>query len=596
MSGLGWGPGGAGGSGAAPGSGGGWKALHRKASSSFGFGAFGNSSALLRSGHARAGFGRGALGCRARAQGDAFARAGPWTLAGAACGVAGSLTAGVALADAVMKQYRVTGEYDALLATDEELRNVYAEMDKDGSGRVEKAELQAGMLSLGLPSSDDFVSDVMRNYDLDRDGSISFDEFSRYVRTKERVIIKAFSAMDASGQGFLTETEIIRAVNAMGINATAKDARRMIRLLDQNGDGTVSYAEFRRYCTMLPSAQLQENSTWCWLGSATDTVVMSPRSEPFKQLMTGGLAGVVARTCVAPLDRVRSIMMSGNATNALAAGGAILKEGGVPALWRGNLVSCLKVFPSSAIQFGIFESVKDVFLLSSDDGQLQVWQRLVAGSVAGAVSGFLMYPLESIKTAMQVPGGLQGSIVGVGKQLVKNAGGLHGLYPAVGALMTVEVVGTAVGFTLYDVLAGKAKELNGGRKLEPWAKGFVGGVSSCITMLATFPLEAGATRYRIQYYPGYSGPKFANSMAAVQSVIQSKGLGGVYSGIGVTCTRVFPMVGIVYFTWDIVGKAWGIGGLRTYDGAVTKIKTKSMAALEEQEEEGGDRSGGAVPA
>ena len=554
-------------------------------SSSFAFRFGGAGETLLRSGYARAGFGRGALGCRVRAgahAGAAVGHMGQRTVAATVAGLVGTCSAGVALADAIMKQYQVTGDYKAMLATDEELRKVYGEIDKDGCGKVEKSELQAGMLVLGLPSSDDFVADVMRNYDLDGDGSISFEEFSRYIRSKERVIIKAFSAMDASGQGYLTEKEIVRAVQQMGINASARDAKRMIQLLDQNGDGTVSYAEFRRYCTMLPSAQLQENSTWCWLGSATDTVVMSPRSEPFKQLVTGGVAGVVARTVVAPLDRMRSIMMSGNATSAFGAGADILKKEGVLALWRGNFVNCLKVFPSSAIQFGIFEGVKDAFLLNSEDGQLQVWQRLVAGSVAGAISGFVMYPLDSIKTAMQVPGGLQGSIVGVGKQLVKNAGGLHGLYPAVGALVTVEIVGTAMGFTLYDVLVSKAKEVNGNRKLEPWAKGLVGGVSSCITMLATFPLEAGATRYRVQFYPGYSGPKFANSVSAVSSVIRAKGLGGVYSGLGVTCGRVFPMVGIVYFTWDIVGKAWGIGGLRNYDGATTKIKTKDMLRLEEE--------------
>jgi len=35
----------------------------------------------------------------------------------------------------------------------------------------------------------------------------------------------------------------------------------------------------------------------------------------------------------------------------------IIKEGGVPSLWRGNFINCMKVGPESAIRLFMFEKV-----------------------------------------------------------------------------------------------------------------------------------------------------------------------------------------------------------------------------------------------
>ena len=202
----------------------------------------------------------------------------------------------------------------------------------------------------------------------------------------------------------MAASDTLAAVRALGIaSANAEDANAMISLLERRNDRcastawkertqehTVGYAEFKKYAALLPSAQLRDNAAWNWLAAATgperSAEQTPPRAQPAKQLFAGGLAGVAARTAVAPLDRARTIMQDLHPRASSADGAAtknglakaakpikprargltgtclkVLREEGVVGLWRGNAVTALKVVPCNALQFAIFHQMKDAF-------------------------------------------------------------------------------------------------------------------------------------------------------------------------------------------------------------------------------------------
>ena len=98
--------------------------------------------------------------------------------------------------------------------------------------------------------------------------------------------------------------------------ASTADAAKMVSLLasrrGRNGSSrdAVTYEEFRRYAALLPDAQLRSgNAVWDWLAAAApEREHVKPRGQRRKQLFAGGLAGIVGRTAVAPLDRARTII------------------------------------------------------------------------------------------------------------------------------------------------------------------------------------------------------------------------------------------------------------------------------------------------
>ena len=188
----------------------------------------------------------------------------------------------------------------------------------------------------------------------------------------------------------------------------------------------VGYEDFRRYAAMLPSAQLRSgNAVWDWLVAAVpESRHGPPRGQRTKQLFAGGLAGIVGRTAVAPLDRARTIIQdmglvrspassvlnktgvvhTNKPPNAAQVCRQVLRNEGPAGLFRGNAVTALKVVPANALQFAIFHKMKDDFLRKRTDEhgkpaeQLLLNERLLSGAVAGALSTAACYPLDTLKS------------------------------------------------------------------------------------------------------------------------------------------------------------------------------------------------------
>ena len=65
---------------------------------------------------------------------------------------------------------------------------------------------------------------------------------------------------------------------------------------------------------------------------------MSVGAEPTTSFVSGALAGVVSRTCVAPLDRLNTILQSGRSC-AVSGSRSVLE--GVQVMYRGGGVQCM---------------------------------------------------------------------------------------------------------------------------------------------------------------------------------------------------------------------------------------------------------------
>ena len=89
-------------------------------------------------------------------------------------------------------------------------------------------------------------------------------------------------------------------------------------------------------------------------------------SKTLRSLAAGGLAGAVARTTVAPIDRVKILMQTQHVTfkgQAQYHGikqtlKKIMQEEGVTRLWRGNVTNIVRVMPYSATQFTSYDFFK----------------------------------------------------------------------------------------------------------------------------------------------------------------------------------------------------------------------------------------------
>jgi len=228
-----------------------------------------------------------------------------------------------------------------------------------------------------------------------------------------------------------------------------------------------------------------------------------------RNLLAGGLAGMVAKSIVAPLDRIKIMYQVTSAhfrlRNVPGVASRIVKEEGFSALWKGNSATMIRVFPYSGIQFMVFHKCKTHYLNKHDRDQrihgISPLESLMAGSFAGVVSVICTYPLDLTRAQLAVlkkkkSGGIGGQhpFVYVLTSNYKN-GGVKGLFRGIFPTLLGILPYSGIAFTINE--QGKRKIQNVfDRDPTNIEKIQCGALSGLFAQTLTYPLEV--TRRRMQ--------------------------------------------------------------------------------------------------
>jgi solute carrier family 25 protein 42 len=160
-----------------------------------------------------------------------------------------------------------------------------------------------------------------------------------------------------------------------------------------------------------------------------------------RNVIAGGFAGMIAKSVVAPFDRIKILYQVSSAEFHIwrVPGIAIriIQQEGLPALWKGNTATLIRVFPYSGIQFMVFDRCKTFLLREQEMNYMKEkavnpqapkpkWglspvQSLLAGMCAGAVSVLATYPLDLTRAQLAVMRTKKGiRNVGFGQALLNN--------------------------------------------------------------------------------------------------------------------------------------------------------------------------------
>ena len=183
--------------------------------------------------------------------------------------------------------------------------------------------------------------------------------------------------------------------------------------------------------------------------------------------LAGGAAAGIAKTCTAPLERVRIIRQAsergkGGSFSLLK---SIYREEGIRGLWRGNGVNLSRVVPSYAVRFSVFGHLSENEMFKNP---------FVAGCVSGLASALASYPLEVLRTRISVGSSLWDAF---------SRGRLYS-----GCSLTVLETMPYAGLTLgtYNYMR-KNISFSSGEDL--WTRTGCGLVSGFVATLVCFPLD-----------------------------------------------------------------------------------------------------------
>ena len=124
--------------------------------------------------------------------------------------------------------------------------------DKDSSGTITTKELGTVMRNLGQNPSEEELKQLIREVDLNGDGTIDFKEFLCLMVKKmddsdiDQELQDAFKFFDGDKDGYITSLELRNAMNNLGDEYTPEEAEEMVKEGDLDNDGKISFDEFMK--------------------------------------------------------------------------------------------------------------------------------------------------------------------------------------------------------------------------------------------------------------------------------------------------------------------------------------------------------------
>ncbi|AEC09462.1 putative mitochondrial carrier domain protein [Arabidopsis thaliana] len=285
----------------------------------------------------------------------------------------------------------------------------------------------------------------------------------------------------------------------------------------------------------------------------------------FQNLLAGGIAGAISKTCTAPLARLTILfqlqgMQSEGAVlsrpNLRREASRIINEEGYRAFWKGNLVTVVHRIPYTAVNFYAYEKYNLFFnsnpvvqsFIGNTSGNPIV--HFVSGGLAGITAATATYPLDLVRTRLAAQ---RNAIYYQGIEhtfrTICREEGILGLYKGLGATLLGVGPSLAINFAAYESmkLFWHSHRPNDSDLVVSLVSG---GLAGAVSSTATYPLDLVRRRMQVEGAGGRARVYNTGLFGTFKHIFKSEGFKGIYRGILPEYYKVVPGVGIVFMTYD----------------------------------------------
>ncbi|XP_009614335.1 putative calcium-binding protein CML25 [Nicotiana tabacum] len=140
---------------------------------------------------------------------------------------------------------------------EKELKEVFEKFDMNGDDKISASELNSALSSVGNGVTTEELEKLFSKVDSDEDRLINFAAFLYCYRVLED-IMDSFSVFDVDKNGFITADEVQNLfMTTLGEEHSIEECRKLIGAGDSDGDGMISYEEFR---VMMVNSRLRDGN------------------------------------------------------------------------------------------------------------------------------------------------------------------------------------------------------------------------------------------------------------------------------------------------------------------------------------------------
>lgn len=272
-------------------------------------------------------------------------------------------------------------------------------------------------------------------------------------------------------------------------------------------------------------------------------------------LVSGAVAGGVAKTCIAPLDRTKIHFQINDSNFSLNEGLKFLRltynQHGFTALWRGNSATMVRILPYAALQYCSHEQFKVMLKVDTNERKKNRKARsFLAGSLAGLVSSVCTYPLDLARARMAVSNSDKVRLIDIFKTVV-NKDGYLALYR--GCLPSVLGIVPYAGVTFFTYETAKRLHYEYTGKEEPHhlQRMAFGALAGLLGQSASYPLDV--IRRRMQT----SELRLNMTETIMRILVDPSPFRSMYRGMSLNWVKGPISVGISFTTFDLLTKCLG---------------------------------------
>ncbi|CAI5469869.1 unnamed protein product [Closterium sp. Yama58-4] len=212
------------------------------------------------------------------------------------------------------------------------IRALFQTFDTENRGALTRRQIERGLARMGVPVDYKFSKDLLAAIDQNGDGVCDYNEFHRYMDSKEVQLYRLFQRIDTDFDGAISLHELAAALHHAGIHLVEGELQAFMEKMDRNHDGVLSFNEWRDFLLLFPyratsiatAYQYWERVQQVDIGeqpvipsglSTSLSTAPDASALAWRYFLAGGVAGAVSRTATAPLDRLKATPPSSSASS-----------------------------------------------------------------------------------------------------------------------------------------------------------------------------------------------------------------------------------------------------------------------------------------
>ena len=253
--------------------------------------------------------------------------------------------------------------------------------------------------------------------------------------------------------------------------------------------------------------------------------------EEIKNMCFGAIAGVISRTIVAPMEKLKvmSQVDSSVSKNYFKTINNIYKREGVRGFFSGNGVNCIRILPKASLQYMFYQLMNPY-----------IDNKFICGGLAGLVTTTIIYPLETIRSRMTYQqhnlSGSHKSIIDCGKHIYKTYG-ISGFYRG----LNISIIGSTPLFAINFGIMNYLKTRYGD---SPYNTFLFGNISMFFALSVAYPSDL--LKRKMQLRGEYNVPMYNNWRECVKDIVRKEGIRGLYAGIKPDYLKMLPANGLFF--------------------------------------------------